>query len=335
FEIAAAHTLASQVGGHAGVLTTEDGSLIIKPALALEHQFYQQAAADPALAPLQRWIPRFYGTLRLEGRTGPGGEIEIDGAGSTGAAVQKDEHLLSSAGSLVLENLAHAFARPNILDAKLGTVLFDEDAPPEKRARMEKTARETTSKQTGVRLTGFQVFDNATRAPVNTPKAYGKSLAPADLPAGIAKFFPIAAPAPVAAFAFASDSTPAVPSPSRSPSPSDASPPTTGLPARTLLPILSAIARDVRAVRAALAGVEMRMVGGSLLVVYEAEWARAAAGVEWLAAHPDGKPGPPYIVRLIDFAHTRLKPGEGPDLGVLQGVDTILRLLQGRMAEVQ
>ena len=209
------------------------------------------------------------------------------------------------------------------------------------------------------------MFDNATRAPVNTPKAYGKSLAPADLPAGIAKFFPIAAPAHVAASA--SDSTPAAPSPSRFPSPSDAPPPTMGLPARTLLPILSAIARDVRAVRVALAGIEMRMVGGSLLVVYEAEWARAAAGVEWLAAHPDGveededddeddedeeedqdededededeegvqKPGPPYIVRLIDFAHTRLKPGEGPDAGVLQGVDTILGLLQGRLAEVQ
>lgn len=218
------------------------------------------------------------------------------------------------------------------------------------------------------------MFDNATRAPVNTPKAYGKSLAPADLPAGIAKFFPIAAPVPVAASA--SDSTPAAPSPSPSPSPSNAPPPTAGLPARTLLPILSAIARDVRAVRVALAGIEMRMVGGSLLVVYEAEWARAAAGVEWLAAHPDGveededddeddqdeeeeedqdddeeeeedqdeeeeeeegvqEPGPPYIVRLIDFAHTRLKPGEGPDAGVLQGVDTILGLLQGRLAEVQ
>ena len=97
-EIAPVHTLASQVGGHAGVLTTEDGSLIIKPALALEHQFYQQAAVDPALAPLRRWIPRFYGTLRLEGKTGAGGEIEIGSAGSTGAAVQKDEHLLPSAG---------------------------------------------------------------------------------------------------------------------------------------------------------------------------------------------------------------------------------------------
>ena len=57
----------------------------------------------------------------------------------------------------MLENLSHAFAKPNILDIKLGTVLYDDAASPEKRARMEKTARETTSLETGVRLTGFQV----------------------------------------------------------------------------------------------------------------------------------------------------------------------------------
>ena len=50
-----------------------------------------------------------------------------------------------------------AFVKPNILDIKLGTVLYDDGASAEKRARMEKTARETTSLATGVRLTGFQV----------------------------------------------------------------------------------------------------------------------------------------------------------------------------------
>ena len=57
----------------------------------------------------------------------------------------------------MLENLSHAFAKPNILDIKLGTVLYDDAASPEKRARMEKTARDTTSLETGIRLTGFQV----------------------------------------------------------------------------------------------------------------------------------------------------------------------------------
>ena len=36
-------------------------------------------------------------------------------------------------------------------------MLYDEAASPEKVARMQKAARETTSLETGVRLTGFQV----------------------------------------------------------------------------------------------------------------------------------------------------------------------------------
>lgn len=59
--------------------------------------------------------------------------------------------------NIVLENLTHSFSKPNILDIKLGTVLYDESAPADKRARMEKTARETTSGEVGFRLTAFQV----------------------------------------------------------------------------------------------------------------------------------------------------------------------------------
>ena len=59
--------------------------------------------------------------------------------------------------SLVLENLSYPFEKPNILDIKLGRELYDEDATEEKKARMIKKARESTSYTTGVRLTGFQV----------------------------------------------------------------------------------------------------------------------------------------------------------------------------------
>lgn len=58
---------------------------------------------------------------------------------------------------LVLENLTHRFSKPNVLDIKLGTQLFDEDASLEKQERMRKAAEASTSAQTGVRLTGFQV----------------------------------------------------------------------------------------------------------------------------------------------------------------------------------
>jgi 1D-myo-inositol-tetrakisphosphate 5-kinase/inositol-polyphosphate multikinase len=58
---------------------------------------------------------------------------------------------------VVLENVAHGFRKANILDIKLGTVLYDEDAPPKKKERMQDAARRTTSGQVGIRLTGFQV----------------------------------------------------------------------------------------------------------------------------------------------------------------------------------
>jgi 1D-myo-inositol-tetrakisphosphate 5-kinase/inositol-polyphosphate multikinase len=44
---------------------------------------------------------------------------------------------------------------------------------------------------------------------------------------------------------------------------------------------------------------------------------------------------PPLTVRLIDFAHTRLVEGEGPDLGVLKGLSTLRALVQGRKKEAE
>ena len=57
----------------------------------------------------------------------------------------------------MLENLSHRFSKPNILDIKLGTKLFDDEASEEKKARMIQKAKDTTSLETGMRLTGFQV----------------------------------------------------------------------------------------------------------------------------------------------------------------------------------
>lgn len=57
---------------------------------------------------------------------------------------------------IVLESLTWRFLRPNVLDIKLGTQLYDEDATEEKKLRMIETAKATTSYETGVRLTGMQ-----------------------------------------------------------------------------------------------------------------------------------------------------------------------------------
>ncbi|KDQ59794.1 hypothetical protein JAAARDRAFT_33371, partial [Jaapia argillacea MUCL 33604] len=393
--------LANQVGGHPGVQTTPDGSLLIKTSLPLELQFYQTTVSDPAFARLRRYIPKFYGTLKLEGRVeggedgltlgvdgAGGGQVVVGGIDKTGVGEDKD--------SLVLENLSYAFLKPNILDIKLGTKLYDQfDAPPEKKAKMEKTAKHTTSGETGVRLTGFQVYDNTTGEPIVTPKSYGKSIKPSDLPEGFRRFFPLAATT-------SHDPTRHHPSLHINIPSTSSHPPNTGLPLATLLPILISLRADVAEIREVLEEIELRMVGGSLLIIYEGDWERAERGVEWMETHvgdeedededeegeegddegeggddvdmeeevkgkgergvnfedaddevtedsplgsgsgsdsgeegdDDGsgkKPGPPYTVKLIDFAHTRLCPGMGRDEGLLKGLDTVLRLLDGRI----
>ncbi|KAI0668333.1 SAICAR synthase-like protein [Trametes maxima] len=344
--------LASQVGGHPGVLTSEDGALVIKPALAHEVAFYQSVTSNPDFAPLRPYVPKFYGTLRLEGKVDESAGAPAQGEPikvvATGDESEKDECTIGLRCtyevyfSLVLENLSYAFAKPNILDIKLGTVLYDDEATPEKRARMEKTARDTTSFETGVRLTGFQVYDLASGKAVNTPKSYGKSITAADLPDGISRFFPVA------------PDTPEAPAPSTAADAQDVHPTRgTGLPVDLLEPILESLREDITEIKETLSETPLRMVGGSLLIVYEADWVRARACVRWLTEDDEDEDedddddeededesgtkrvGPPYVVKLIDFAHTKIVPGAGPDEGVLKGVDTVLKLLEGRIEQVK
>jgi 1D-myo-inositol-tetrakisphosphate 5-kinase/inositol-polyphosphate multikinase len=122
-----------------------------------------------------------------------------------------------------------------------------------------------------------------------------------------------------------------------------------GLPAPVLLQILALIREDVQDIRDVFAAIEMRMVGGSLLIVYESDLAKAEEGLKWMNDEAEekeddedddeddskAKPGPPCDVRLIDFAHTRFVPGEGPDEGVLKGFTTALALLDERIAAVR
>lgn len=148
-----------------------------------------------------------------------------------------------------------------------------------------------------------------------------------------------------------------------------------GLPRHIILPILQAIRQDIAKIRDAVSTVHMRMVGGSLLIIYEADWTIVEEGLQFLTPHIDRedggmtdnnvrydnddededdeddedgddgdndddnddvkRPARPYTVKLIDFAHTRIKPGHGPDEGVLLGLDTVLKLVDGRIAQIR
>jgi 1D-myo-inositol-tetrakisphosphate 5-kinase/inositol-polyphosphate multikinase len=143
-----------------------------------------------------------------------------------------------------------------------------------------------------------------------------------------------------------------------------------GLPKSILLPILESLCEDVTELLEAFQEVHLRMVGGSLLIIYEGDWERAAEGVK-LFLHGDGsssdssdtvekedgegdeddeedeeenesesdeeikkRPRPPYTIKLIDFAHTRITPGQGSNQGVLLGLNTVRKLLDGRIEQV-
>lgn len=156
-----------------------------------------------------------------------------------------------------------------------------------------------------------------------------------------------------------------------------------------LLAVIDGIIGEVQEIKEIFEKVEMRMVGGSLLIVWEGDEDALRASLsateelpegglpakhkaEAAAAAPaaaeralkevevevtGGKGGGAaeeesaetssslskssskklslgYAVKMIDFAHTRLAPGEGPDKGVLLGMETTLRLLEGRKAEL-
>lgn len=280
---------------------------------------------------------------------------------------------------LVLENLTYRFVRPNVLDIKLGTQLFDEDASEEKKARMTKAAAASTSGETGIRLTGFQVrgqslglvglcrrltlplpspdatslqvWDAASQAYIPTAKPYGRSLKPAELPSGIARFFypPLSclsqaekdaldsAPASSATSTFATTSATSSPAPATPPTPAP-------LPLDLLLPVLRTLIRRLDELISLFSTLEIRMRGGSLLIVVEGDPSALeaallrsmdddeddAASVSTTDGEGNAKPHTrlAYEMRLIDFAHTRAAPGEGPDEGVLKGLRTVKTLLE-------
>lgn len=88
--------LSSQVGGHEGVLTSDDDSLVIKPTLPLEIAFYQTINIDAAFALLRPFVPNFIGTLRLEGELiQPDGDIEQNNIRIASNKADKSESLIS------------------------------------------------------------------------------------------------------------------------------------------------------------------------------------------------------------------------------------------------
>lgn len=184
--VAFEHTAA----GHDGVRCTLSGSLIAKPCTSEEVSFYESSALHP---PFSDFIPTFIGTLSStdqhqplalaaaqnggvlfpgsdtpslsnppfnDGPTQPTppGPPEPSSAQGEGRWVPSGGRKLETGLSIVLENVASGFKRPNVLDVKLGARLWADDAPPSKRAKLDAVSKETTSSSLGYRIAGMKVW---------------------------------------------------------------------------------------------------------------------------------------------------------------------------------
>ncbi|GAA5936513.1 inositol polyphosphate multikinase [Sporobolomyces koalae] len=330
-----------QVGGHPSTILSSplSSSTLIKPASATELAFYQSVAPTLANGQFRReWLPEFYGTLKLQGR--------VDGeAAETGE---------QPADMLVLENLTHRFKKPNILDVKLGQVLYDPDtSSPEKVAKMEKAAATSTSGELGLRLTGFQVWDYERNEYVQTPKPFGRTLLSSELDLGLSRFFYPS----LTALSTAERSSSSSASSSSAPVSPATFPPSS--PSDLILPILRTLVRRLQSLVESLKQLELRIRGSSLLIIIEGDpdqlersLLRAAAARpeddeeededdedDAESTDEDGnaleKTLIPFEIKMIDFAHTKQTLGQGYDEGVVLGVETLIKGLQGLIERIK
>lgn len=184
----------------------------------------------------------------------------------------------------------------------------------------------------------LQVYNHDKQAYDIIDKKYGKSIKPADLPDGMAKFLPVAT----------IDDDGVVHG--------------QGLPAPLLVRVIDGLISRMRKIERAFHGLEFRMVGGSALIVYESDVdALEKSFISYLSEEeeegyvsddesdedetpeegeePVEKPSKqaepkPYVIKMIDFAHTHLTPGRGRDEGVMLGIKTTISLLEGRKAQM-
>ncbi|KAK5121733.1 hypothetical protein LTR85_004608 [Meristemomyces frigidus] len=297
--------------GHDGALSDPAGELFIKPCTQAEVDFYQRTLTDhPNFAEL---MPAFMGTLSL------GAPVQV----ADSAAVQEmldssqmhkgqtsNSTKIASETGIVLENLEHGFTHPNVLDLKLGSCLYDSNSTaPEKAARLDKVASETTNGSLNFRIAGMKVWNGKSFDIYD--KIYGRNFNAENVKDGFATFFAGL---------------------------------TTGLKPDDVAELLETIEAEVAKARHTLERLECRMYSASLLIIYEGdstaldmlmggepktprvqEKAPTLGEVKQSEEEEEEEDDPPvaFRVNIIDFAHATWTPGQGKDENVITGLKNI------------
>lgn len=244
---------------------------------------------------------------------------------------------LETEQAIVLENAAAGFVKPNVLDLKLGARLWDDEAPPAKRQRLDDVANKTTSGSLGFRIAGMRVWKTGKQDFQTYDKLYGRQFDKDSVMEGFKEYLGLNGEAQA------------------------------NLP--ELRSVLDIVQKEIETARAALEVMELRIYSASILVVYEGDPATLKRAID---AHQkevatakaqeeegggdggrdadddDGQCLPhtqdsakavadsdedvegPQICRvvMIDFAHASFVRGQGRDENVLRGLDGVLDVLE-------
>lgn len=343
--------------GHEGITIDASGSLLIKPCTQAEINFYESAKFHPAF---QAHMPVYMGSLTLN--TDP----DVTAA-ATGAEISKAQSppgvdtapiswkpssgaKLKSDLSIVLSNATAGFKQPNVLDLKLGARLWDDDAPPAKRQRLDDVAKSSTSGTLGFRVAGMKVYvgdhdDNEqVSREVNTTvshgyktydKFYGRSNIQVENVRSAFDAFLSSVDLPVEE----------MPTERR----------------KLKQKLVERFCQEVESIQSTLEAEESRMYSASILMVYEGdpvalEEAIAYREAEAQPEQPEQESGDVdeeddgigeeeeddveekykvHEVVMIDFAHAHWTPGQGPDENALRGVRNICKILHEMLEELK
>lgn len=242
--------------------------------------------------------------------------------------------------AVVLRNVAAGFKKPNILDVKLGARLWADDAPPAKRAKLDKSADETTSRSLGLRIAGMKIWQGPATAGKSGmkpdgrrtyDKSYGKTLKANEIHQAFRTYFLTE---------------------------------NAGVTKTQAEKIIRRSIRDLQELQYILEHEESRMYSSSLLLVYEGdghaleeafnEEERLQGAAKDKSVEVDEEESDQYEVednkdendededededkdevewpkvqamKLIDFAHASWTPGQGPDLNMLHGVKNLIKI---------
>lgn len=165
--------LEHKAAGHDGTLTDEEGLLVFKPLNEQELQFYKDVqqlltedTGTEGDVPLESWMPAHLGVLD-EGHKVPeklANDVQVIDSGEDLINIPNFPTNYGDLGTnnrfLVLQNLTSGFNKPNIIDIKLGKILYDENATEEKKHRLSKVSDTTTSGSLGFRICGMRIQAN-------------------------------------------------------------------------------------------------------------------------------------------------------------------------------